>query len=62
VPAYGLWDFNLAYKFFDRYIFRLGVNNLTDEQYFTRRPLFYPGPGIWSSDGRSIVVSLGAKF
>jgi hypothetical protein len=22
---------------------------------------FYPGPGVWSSDGRSLVVTLGFK-
>ena len=38
------------------------VNNILDKQYFTKRPLFYPGPGVWSSDGRSIVISLGVNF
>jgi len=41
---------------------KAGINNLADNQYFTKRPLFYPGPGVWSSDGRSFVVSLGVKM
>lgn len=59
VPAYGIWDLNAAYRFGGRFIIRAGINNLADKQYFTKRPLFYPGPGVWSSDGRSVVLSLG---
>jgi Fe(3+) dicitrate transport protein len=62
VPGYGLLDLNIAVRFAHQFILRAGINNLTDKQYFTKRPLFYPGPGVWSSDGRSIVVSLGVKF
>jgi Fe(3+) dicitrate transport protein len=40
----------------------VNINNVTNKQYFTKRPSFYPGPGIWSSDGRSLVVSVGFKF
>ncbi len=62
VPAYGIWDFNSSYRFNQRFTLKLSVNNLTNLQYFTKRPLFYPGPGIWSSDGRSVVVSFGVKI
>ncbi len=62
VPGYGLFDLNMSFRFGSNLILRAGVNNLTDHQYFTKRPLFYPGPGVWSSDGRSVVVSVGAKF
>lgn len=62
VPAYGIWDFNMAWRFAGRFTARAGVNNLFDTSYFTKRPLFYPGPGVWSSDGRSVVVSLGVKI
>jgi len=62
VPAYGVWDFNLAVRLADRFILRGGINNIANNQYFTKRPLFYPGPGVWSSDGRSIVFSLGIKI
>jgi len=62
VPSYGLLDLNFSFRFADHFILRAGINNLLDNQYFTKRPLFYPGPGVWSSDGRSVVVSLGVKF
>jgi Fe(3+) dicitrate transport protein len=62
VPAYGIWDVNISVRSSDLFIFRAGINNLFDKQYFTKRPLFYPGPGIWSSDGRSLVVSVGIKI
>lgn len=62
VPAYGLLDINASYKFNDNVMVQLNVNNLLDEQYFTKRPQFYPGPGIWPSDGRTISASFALKF
>ncbi|MDX1942188.1 MAG: TonB-dependent receptor [Saprospiraceae bacterium] len=62
VPAYGLLDFNTSLRFAERYMLRLSVNNITDEQYFTKRPTIHPGPGVWSSDGRSFVVTFGVKL
>lgn len=62
VPAYGVLDFNTALRFSGRFTLRAGVNNLLNKQYFTKRPLFYPGPGVWSSDGRGLVISLGVKL
>jgi Fe(3+) dicitrate transport protein len=61
VPAYGLLDLNATYRL-KMLTFRLAVNNMTDEQYFTKRPTFYPGPGIWPSDGRSFVLTVGFKL
>ncbi len=62
VPAYGLLDINTSYRFSDMIMVRFNVNNLTNKQYFTKRPSFYPGPGVWSSDGRSVNVSIGVKI
>ncbi|HZV44946.1 MAG TPA: TonB-dependent receptor [Saprospiraceae bacterium] len=62
VPAYGLFDLNMSLRFSGHVMLKAGINNLADNQYFTKRPLFYPGPGVWSSDGRSFVVSLGVKI
>ncbi len=62
VPAYGLLDLNMSYRASSRLMFRLNLSNLTDEQYFTKRPTFYPGPGVWPSDGRSINASVGLSF
>jgi Fe(3+) dicitrate transport protein len=62
VPAYQLWDFNTSYRFSKQYIVKIGVNNIANLNYFTKRPTGYPGQGVWSSDGRSVVVSLGIKL
>lgn len=62
VPSYGLFDINGSWKISDHVMLRLNINNVTDKQYFTKRPQFYPGPGVWSSDGRSFVVTLGLSI
>ena len=56
---FGLLDINSSFKISNKVIVRLNVNNVTNKQYFTKRPSFYPGPGVWSSDGRSINITLG---
>lgn len=62
VPAYGLLDINTSWHISDHLALRVNVNNVTNKQYFTKRPQFYPGPGVWSSDGRSFVVTIGFKI
>lgn len=62
VPAYGLLDVNATWRISPRLTLRGSVNNLTNESYFTKRPTFYPGPGIWPSDGRNAVLSVGFKL
>ncbi len=62
VPAYTLWDANASVRVARRYTLRLSINNLTNEQYFTKRPTGYPGVGVWSSDGRSVVLTFGVKL
>lgn len=62
VPAYSLLDFNAAYRLGNRFTLRIGVNNLMNRQYFTKRPTFYPGPGIWPSDGKSGQLSVVARI
>lgn len=61
VPAYGIWDAYVSYRS-GRYLLRFGVNNITDKQYFTKRPTGYPGQGVWSSDGRSVTATIGIGF
>lgn len=61
VPAYGLLDLNSTYRI-RNFTLRFNINNLTNRQYFTKRPTFYPGPGIWPSDGRSVVFTLGVRI
>ena len=62
VPAYGIWDLNCSLRFAGRFLARFGVNNFTNQQYFTKRPTGYPGAGVWNSDGRSVVISIGMKI
>jgi Fe(3+) dicitrate transport protein len=61
IPAYTVldWSGTIHVK---NYSFKFGVNNLSDSHYFTLRTGEYPGPGIIPSIGRSIYVSIGAKF
>ncbi|MBK6931349.1 MAG: TonB-dependent receptor [Saprospirales bacterium] len=58
VPAYGLLDVNLSCRLFGHMILRFNINNVAGKDYFTKRPTFYPGPGIWPSDGRSIQATV----
>lgn len=61
-PAYGLWDLNIAVPA-GRYLnVRGGLNNIFNKQYFTKRPTFYPGPGIWPGDGRNWYLTVGVKI
>lgn len=62
VPAYSLVDFMLDWKISPALTLKSSINNAFDFSYFTKRPMFYPGPGIWPSDGRSFQVSLGIKL
>jgi Fe(3+) dicitrate transport protein len=62
VPAYHLVDLNLSIKMSTALSVRLNLNNAFDKQYFTKRPQFYPGPGIWPSDGRSFSASFFVKL
>lgn len=64
VPTYELLDFAISYKFSDKYHIRMGINNVTDNRYFTRRTetLVYLGKGVLPGDGRSIYFTIGGKF
>ncbi|CAG5070657.1 Fe(3+) dicitrate transport protein FecA [Dyadobacter sp. CECT 9623] len=62
VPGYGLLDFNATLRLGTAYTLRMGINNITNKQYYTKRPTMYPGAGIWTSDGRSFQISVGIKI
>lgn len=62
VPSYGIWDLNGTLRIHNNYTLKLGINNLLNKQYYTKRPTMYPGAGIWSSDGRSLIISFGIKI
>ena len=61
IPSYYVMDFSCKYKYKFAQI-EAGINNLTDNIYFTRRSTGYPGPGILPSPGRNFYVTLGLKF
>lgn len=62
IPAYGVSDLTLSYQFTRNVNLKAGVNNLTDERYFTRRAGGYPGPGLLPADGRTFFLTVGAKI
>ena len=53
VPAYGILDLNSSFRILHNLEARLSLNNLANKQYFHQRPVMYPGPGIWPSEGRN---------
>ena len=61
IPAYSILDFSSAYKYKFAKI-EVGVNNVLDNSYFTRRATGYPGPGIIPSAPRNWYVGLELKF
>lgn len=62
VPAYGILDLNSSFRVFEGVDIKLNINNVTNKRYFTKRPTFYPGPGIWPSEGRSTNVTFIVKI
>lgn len=61
IPSYWVMDFSARYQF-SAFQVEAGVNNLTDNFYFTRRAESYPGPGIIPADGRSVYATLGIRL
>lgn len=61
IPAYKVMDLSLKYSYKN---FRVegGVNNLTNEKYFTRRATGYPGPGIIPAKIRNFYLTLGVQI
>lgn len=58
IPAYQVADVSATYRV-GSFQFRAGINNLTDERYFTQRTDEYPGPGIIPSVGRNGYAAIG---
>jgi Fe(3+) dicitrate transport protein len=61
IPDYSIMDLSLkwSYKLFQ---LETGLNNLTNEMYFTRRATGYPGPGIIPSAPRNYYVAIQIKI
>ena len=62
VPAYQVIDLSAEYAFSDRLTVLGSVNNLLDQNYFTRRAPAYPGPGIIPGNGLTWNISLRAQL
>ncbi len=61
IPAYFIFDFSASY-IFKRFKIETGVNNLSNQMYFTRRAVSYPGPGILPAEGRNFYFTLQIKI
>jgi Fe(3+) dicitrate transport protein len=61
IPAFQVMDLSLQYRL-KQFMFEGGINNLSDQRYFTRRADGYPGPGIIPSDARNFYLTVGYKF
>ena len=61
IPSYSVMDVSLKYKY-KKIQIETGVNNLTNQSYFTRRAVAYPGPGIIPSMPRNYYLCLQIKI
>ncbi len=61
IPSYWVLDLSLAYEY-HRFSFEGGVNNLTNNAYYTRRAVGYPGPGIIPASPVNFYVGVGVGF
>lgn len=62
VPSYFVFDMSGRYTFPKYFQVEFGVNNFTNQSYFTRRATGYPGPGILPSDGITAYVTVQFKI
>ncbi|MEX1003199.1 MAG: TonB-dependent receptor [Crocinitomicaceae bacterium] len=62
IPSYYVMDVGASYKFNKYLTTKAGINNLTNNHYFTRRASGYPGPGIIPSDGINFYVTLDVSL
>jgi Fe(3+) dicitrate transport protein len=61
IPSYYIMDLSASYTY-KNVSLKAGLNNITDQKYFTRRADEYPGPGIIPSIGRNYYAGISAKF
>jgi Fe(3+) dicitrate transport protein len=58
IPSYYVIDLSATYEMNKKIQFKGGINNVTNNHYFTRRATGYPGPGIIPSDGISFYLTV----
>ena len=61
IPSYEIVDISSSFLT-GRFKFELGINNLFDKAYYTRRATGYPGPGIITSPNRNIYFTTQFKI
>ncbi|MBK6861607.1 MAG: TonB-dependent receptor [Saprospiraceae bacterium] len=62
VEGYNIYDLSVEYRFLKNYNVRVGLNNMFDEIYATRRAGGNPGPGLIPGEGRAAYISVGIKL
>lgn len=62
IPGYTLFDAQATWVVSSAVEATVGVNNVLDEAYATRRSGGYPGPGLLPGTGRSWYFTLAARF
>lgn len=58
VPSYYVMDLSVFYELKKYVRLEASVNNLSNNQYYTRRANSYPGPGIIPAPARSVFLTL----
>ncbi len=61
IPSYWVMDISADYEY-KNFKLEAGINNFTDESYYTRRAAGYPGPGIIPANPRNFYIGLGVRF
>jgi Fe(3+) dicitrate transport protein len=61
IPAYYIMDISASYSY-KVLCLKAGMNNISDQKYFTRRADEYPGPGIIPSIGRNYYLGISVKY
>lgn len=61
IPSYDIMDVSLSYAY-KRFKLEMGINNIFNHAYFTRRATGYPGPGIIPSAPRNWYMTLQIKI
>ena len=61
IPSYNILDLSASYQY-NKLKLEIGVNNVMNNYYFTRRATGYPGPGIIPSPNRNFYTTLEFKF
>jgi Fe(3+) dicitrate transport protein len=62
VPGYTVLDWSGQFQLGRKVELSVGINNLANTRYFTKRTDEYPGPGILPGIGRSVYVTVESRF